>query len=961
MPTKKQIDRFSFPLAALLAFFTAVSALSAAPGAVDLSFDAGPGPIQVWPGEGTGVLLQPDGKIIVGGNFNGWNLTEVAPIVRLQADGSLDTSFESWTVGFEGTNQSGSGAWNALALQPNGQVLVAPGQFNNRYGPRALLRLEANGHLDATFNPQFASNQTPRVRQAVVLGDGRILVAGNFTTINGISRPLLARLNADGSVDQSFTAAEAGPFRVLPSGKIIVSVGAAFYRLHSDGSRDPSFVGAVPGNPYNGQIGSFVVQADERIVYAQRLDFFGTDAVRRLQANGSNDASFATFSGQFINVQLVQSDKKILISGGRLNHDGTPDPSFDWRAGGDTMAQQSDGRLVTTSRFNAPPHGVRRLLLDGSVDPSFAPGAGLTLMMPQNIERACLLPDGRVAVAGRFNHFAGVPRNSVAVLQRDGTVDPAFDSGDSIVPSSNSGHFMGAIVAQPDGKVLVAFENKLVRLEADGSADATFNYTPAQTTYAYVTSVAVQPDRKILVYGPDGLVRLFPDGSRDPSFQAAQNGPVLFVEPDGKVMVRGGPRVATRLHPDGALDAEFQGPGGAAGLVVLHAMALQPNGQYLISHSEPSNFRDAFVRLNRDGSVDPGFAANVASVKLIAMDADGIIVGGNIAPRTDVTSQQVQLGVARLRFDGTRDNTFRPVEFNSEASLSALLPTSGGQLFVTGNFRQVNGLERRGIARISTRPAPDQLANLSTRARLAAEEPVAIGGFIITGDEPKTIMVRALGPSLSTRGIAAAETLADPSLQLHDGTGAMFLRNDNWRDTDGARIAATGLAPASDLEAAIVTALPPGAYTAVVQGGQGLALVEIYDLATGVTAQLANISTRARVQQGDNVMIGGFILGGSVPSTVVVRAIGPSLAARGVADPLANPTLTLHDQSGNALASNDDWREGEPARIEGYGLGSLDDRESALIATLPPGPYTAIVRSAGEQQGVALVEVYQVE
>lgn len=205
--------------------------------------------------------------------------------------------------------------------------------------------------------------------------------------------------------------------------------------------------------------------------------------------------------------------------------------------------------------------------------------------------------------------------------------------------------------------------------------------------------------------------------------------------------------------------------------------------------------------------------------------------------------------------------------------------------------------------------------------------------------------------------------LRDPLLELHDASG-IVANNDNWKDNQQAEIEATTIPPTSDLESAIVATLPAdGAqYTAIVSGknaGTGVGLVEIYDLDTNTDSKLANISTRGFVDTGDNVLIGGFILGGNRSQSVLVRALGPSLASQGVANALADPVLELHDGNG-VIASDDNWKETQQAAIEATGIPPSDDLESAIVATLPANGanYTAIVRGANNGTGVALVEVF---
>jgi hypothetical protein len=257
-----------------------------------------------------------------------------------------------------------------------------------------------------------------------------------------------------------------------------------------------------------------------------------------------------------------------------------------------------------------------------------------------------------------------------------------------------------------------------------------------------------------------------------------------------------------------------------------------------------------------------------------------------------------------------------------------------------------------------------KLLNTSTRMQVLTGDDVAIGGFIITGLSPKTVIVRAIGPSLDAFGVTGA--LADPVLELHLADGSV-ITNDNWKETQQEEIEATGLMPTDNFESAIVESLNPGAYTAVLRGKKdtiGVGLVETYDLDQPVDSQLANISTRGFVDTGDKVMIGGFIVGpsqlgtGTVVSTVVVRAIGPSLGELGVANPLQDPTLELHDENGLIIAFDDDWKDSQEAEIEAAQLAPTNERESALEQFVISGAYTAIVRGIGDTTGVALVEVY---
>lgn len=230
-----------------------------------------------------------------------------------------------------------------------------------------------------------------------------------------------------------------------------------------------------------------------------------------------------------------------------------------------------------------------------------------------------------------------------------------------------------------------------------------------------------------------------------------------------------------------------------------------------------------------------------------------------------------------------------------------------------------------------------------------------IGGFIVTGSQSKKVIVRAIGPSLPVSG-----ALLNPVLELHNSAGGIIAENDNWQNSpDKQAIIDSGFPPRNDKESAIVRTLAPGLYTAIVRGangGTGVGLVEVYDLDQTADSKLGNLSTRGFVQTGDDVMIGGLIVLGTDSAKTLIRAIGPSLPLAGA---LVDPTLELHDGNGVTIASNDNWRSDQEAEIIATNLPPAADAESALISSLAPGLYTAIVRGANNTTGVALVEAYQ--
>lgn len=273
------------------------------------------------------------------------------------------------------------------------------------------------------------------------------------------------------------------------------------------------------------------------------------------------------------------------------------------------------------------------------------------------------------------------------------------------------------------------------------------------------------------------------------------------------------------------------------------------------------------------------------------------------------------------------------------------------QLFVSHDLDGV-----LSVFQSATPGPPDLFGNISTRGHVGPGDDALIGGFIITGTQPKTVIVRGLGPSLPVPG-----ALADPVIEVHGSSGELLATNDNWKDAaTKLEIIDSGLAPTNDSESALWGTINPGAYTVVVRGknnAAGITLFEVYDLDSALPQKLANISTRGHVDSGDNVMIAGVIVMGSKPVQAVLRAIGPSLASAGVSNPLQDPVLELRDTNGGLITSNDDWQEHE-AEVNGTSLAPTDPRESAIVTQLYPANYTAIVRGKNGATGVALVEAY---
>ncbi len=355
---------------------------------------------------------------------------------------------------------------------------------------------------------------------------------------------------------------------------------------------------------------------------------------------------------------------------------------------------------------------------------------------------------------------------------------------------------------------------------------------------------------------------------------------------------------------------------------------------------DSSDGRTLWERTHNGGEAAQGLA--------VVLDGAGDVhVAGNQTPvgrRSDLYLGKYRGSDGAVIWESSYDGPTRSDDLLGSAGALALGPN--GSVVLAGHYaKSPNDFDWLTLKFTSS----GALLNISTRMRVEAGDNVLIAGFIVTGSQPKKVIIRGLGPSLPVAG-----ALADPVLELDGGA----VVNDDWRSTQEGEIVATTIPPSNNQEAAIVATLAPGGHTAILRGknnGTGVGLVEVYDLEPNAPAQLANISTRGLVQTGDNVMIGGFIVGGASPAKVIVRAIGPSLAQQGVSGALQDPTLELVDSQGN-VTSNDDWRTSQEAEVTASTVAPTNNKEAAIVATLVPGNYTAIVRGKNGTTGIALVE-----
>lgn len=341
----------------------------------------------------------------------------------------------------------------------------------------------------------------------------------------------------------------------------------------------------------------------------------------------------------------------------------------------------------------------------------------------------------------------------------------------------------------------------------------------------------------------------------------------------------------------------------------------------------------------------------------IAVDSTGNVFVADSLNHTvrKITPAGVVTTIAGLAgTPGTADGTGSGARFNQP---NGLIVDGAGYVYLADTLNST--------IRVGGPTAVAQSQNISTRGRVQVSDGALIAGFIVTGSVPKKVAVRALGPTLANFNVAGF--LPDPTLELRDSAGGQLVANDNWMEAASAEeVQAAGLAPANRVESAFVISLAPNqTYTAIVRGNgtdAGVALVEVYDLNPAADSLLANLSSRALVASGSDVMIGGFILaGGSGSDKVVVRALGPSLAQFGISNPLPDPTLQLHNGNGALVASNDDWKDSDQAGIQSTGLAPSHTFESAIVSTFAPGNYTAIVAGKNADAGIGLVEIYNLQ
>ncbi len=972
-------------------------------GTLDASFDAGAGANSTV----YTLALQADDRILVGGAFTGFSGSNCDFLVRLTSDGARDAGF--LTRGMSSTVY-------ALAVQPDGKILVG-GAFTSGYRDLAgvftarsrLARLNTDGTLDSAYSP--APNNT--VYAIASHTGGTSVVGGLFTQIGSMAVGRIARLGADGTLDAGFnTTAGAGiaggttpvvnALAVLGDGRIVVvgsfstyagGAAANLVRLQPSGARDPE----LPPVGFSFGVNALGVFSTGQMVvgggFSNYLDASGAATARmrfaRLNPDGAlaSGYNFAVRSAGSINSLVPLSDGRLLVTGffttlrgttsptgvARINPDGTVDPSFNsggWGANSNVYAAigQPDGKIVITGAFTtyngSVANGLARLMPDGTLDSSFSVGTGLGGGYGYTLT---LLSGGRVFVGGSFTTVHGSPRNRVAVLHDSGVLDSSFN------PGAGAASSVYTSVVQRDGKVLIGGSfsiydgttvGRLARLQPDGRLDSTLQAGSGANSSVYALGLAT--DGAIYAGGAfttfagatrAGLVRLTSSGAVDANFlpPTVNNVHALQVQENGPVIVRGsftsagsapGTAFLARLNVDGTRDSTFVAGGFTSASSIPAVLAMNDTGQVFM----PSN-----------GAT--GMSATEAALRpVISLPP----TGGNVSVGAAVNLMVGVDSTLPVAYQWWRDNTLIPGATDPTLSLINLQPAQAGVYTVVVTSE---------LGAVTSTPAvvsvghPPGLLGFSMRAVASATMPVA-GGFSIEALAAKPVLLRAVGPSLAAFGVTAV--LADPWLDAHHaGSGNIAGSNDDWGSAaNAAQIPAAAAQAgafalsAGSKDAVILGSYPSGTYrirTGSNGGAGGNVLLEIY--AVESTPRLVHLAMQGEVGSAPAALIAGLIL--DTPSagrSYLVRALGRSFDAAG--RPF-DPRLAIAS-GGTVLASNDNWGGSAPLVAAAVTAGAMplsasSNAAALLFAPSTAGAYTLQITGAGEGGGLVWIEVFEVD
>ena len=754
------------------------------------------------------VVRLPDGKYLI----NYYNMG--SGVYRLNADGSVDTSF---------TLNTDPGS--KIYLQPDGKIYVLGNSAT------ILKRYNANGTIDNTFTPPaFEDLGGPAtfdvIKDIAFQADGKIYIAGTFTEVNNAASKNLVRLNANGTVDTSFTVGTGfdwtvNVIKILPDGKLLAggsfemynNVSSRFFiRLNSNGTKDTSLTFSGSSYFYDDVCGIEVLPSGKIMVFGGNEMYRHNNSFKkcivRLNANYTLDTSFDSgnfffFSSfPYVNNMLTQPDGKVIIGASkdsgmpyklyRLNADGTEDTSFatnhkSFDGGTGSFILLPDGKIIIPDSYigadGITRSGMHRLNTNGSIDLTFNPLTGSN----GAILKSVVLNDNKILLAGRFTSYNDMPAKHIARLNADGTPDNSFSVDNSLTVLQPYAYENGSdiiIKQQADDKLLLATniiyannnQKYLVRLNYDGSLDTGFN-SPAGD-YP-VKTMSIKADGKLLVSGNSSyysvngkykIVRLNLDGTVDntyPQYGFNEAPQYIEIQPDGKALIAGSfsnynnvtALRLIRLNEDGTRDTSFNF--NASNISSVYKTLTQEDGKVIISYKSNGNFKIA--RLNADGTIDNSFFVNMGGYSSsstgfidFARLEDGRIVFKNVVSATTENVvvfngiDTINLSVMMLNADGTWNQAFTvnvPKYYDYDGSVNDIAVQGCDKLIFSGNFVKYNSAYKNHILRINLTNNPAMPAGNTTQTFTPGE---TLADLDVTGQNVQWYSMQSECSVLST-------------------------------------------------------------------------------------------------------------------------------------------------------------------------------------------------------------------
>jgi hypothetical protein len=847
-------------------------------------------------------------------------------------------------------------------------------------------------------------------------GDGKQDLAVSCRTANAVSILL-----GDGT--GGFAAAVDFPAGNTP---FFVAVG----EFNGDGQQD---LVVANGNAVNGSIlfgdgtGGFSAPATLSIgtlpVSVAVGDFNGDGKQDLVLTNGSSDDITVVlgdgaggFSEPGLRINVGNSPQSVAI--GDFNNDGKQDLAVA-NGGGphDISVLLGDGSGGFSAAINYPVDVSPSSVAVGDLD-----GDGNQDLIAANAtsnDVSVLLGNGMGAFGAATNFIVGANPGSVAVGDFNG--DGALD----LVTANRNANNVSVLLRQCQPTLVIGNSTQLegnsgvtdfpfvLTLSSTSASDATVHFVTQDGTAAAGSDYVGIPDTILTIPAGSATSTIHVQVNGDTTPEPDETFRVVLSNPSGATLA-GAPAVGTGTitNDDAPTPTPTPTPSSTPTPTVTPTSTPTPSPAPSATPTSTPTPNPTATPTPATPTPTPSGGFARLSTRALVQTGDDVLIGGftitgSVPKHVLVRALGPSLTVARqladpvlelhgpgafitVTNDNWRDTQETEIQAtglaptnDSESAIDATLPPGAYTAVVRGKNNTT------GVALVEVydlnQAVNSQLASISSRARADIPENVIVGEFTIPGPQSQQVVIRGLGPSLAAGG--EPNPLADPTLELRDGNGALLVSNNDWQDdpVQAVKITAAGLAPSNNKESAIAATLPPGSYTAVLAGlncGTGVALVEVYNRglagnATDIPAssplptcaptptptppQSVNISTRGRVEVGDNVLIGGFIITGQSPRKILIRALGPSLAASGVPDPLADPTLQLRASDGSLIRTNDNWKDDQRGAIEATGIPPKNDLESAIVAILSPGSYTAILSGKDQTTGVALLEIYDLD